>query len=227
MKKKEPIYTLDLKVEEKDYRIELKKPTRSMLNDAEMYYAVQFNRYIKMGLLTSEQYAKKQIDSGGIFTEEQQKKYVELQTLLTQKEEMLIRVIAKGEGISDNENERKENLIVDISILRNQISDYEYVRNSAYDQTANSKARNDVIFWWCLALPQLAEIKESDTPVFAAMFKGDDFETRKSAFEELEDEEAPILTSSFEKIVRIITAWYWMGITNKDDIKKIVEEKVD
>ena len=94
---KEPVYTFEAKIKEgkvaKTYKIELKRPTRSVYSEADMFYSIQINKYIKMGLLTAEQLAKKQIDAGGTFSEEQQKEYAKVQSLISEKDEMLIRLM--------------------------------------------------------------------------------------------------------------------------------------
>lgn len=227
--KKKPIYTFDIKIkgekkgQDKKYKIQLKKPTRSMFNEADMFYSIQLNKYIKMGLLTAEQLAKRQIDIGGTFSEEQQKHYAKLQTLIADKEEMFLRLAAKTE-LSPDEEDRKKSLIEDISVLRSQIIDYEYIRNQVYEHTANSKARNDVILWWVLGITQFAEIdKDGNTGEFRAMFEGDSHETRKMKLEEMEDDEDVVVTNCFSKLVKIVTVWYWMGISDNKKMEEILK----
>ncbi len=59
-RKNAPVYSFDIETKnedgtKKEFRIELKKPTRTMLADADMFYSIQLSKYIKMGLLTAEQ----------------------------------------------------------------------------------------------------------------------------------------------------------------------------
>ena len=196
-----------------------------MIYDADMFHSIKINEYVKMGLLTVEQIAKKQIDLGGSFSEKQQKRYIELQTILAEKTEILTRLIAKKD-ISEDEIDRKKILSTDIAILKNEISEYEYVKNQIYQHTANSKARNDVILWWVLNLTQFLEIKENESETdFVNLFEGESFETKKISLEQMEDDENQLLISIFEKLVKIITIWYWMGIQDKDDIKDLLEQE--
>lgn len=225
--KNAPIFKFETKIKqddvEKNYEICLKKPTRSMYSEADMFYSIQLNKYIKMGLLTAEQIAKRQIDVGGTFSDEQQKHYIELQKLLAEKQEMLLRIMSKTE-ISQDEEERKKNLISDTAILKNQLTDYEYIKNQIYEHTANAKARNDLILWWVLNLSMIAEIEEGKESNLVKMFEGETFDTRKLKLQEMEDNDNEIIKNVFSKLVRIVTLWYWMGVSDAERLKQLVEE---
>lgn len=222
--KKEPIFefeqTLKSEGEDNIYKITIKNPTRSMISEADMFYSIQINKYIKMGLLTAEQLAKKQIDIGGVFSKEQQEQYSKIQALLSEKEEMLIRLISKKDT-TENEEERKKILRQDISILKTQLTDYEYIKNQVYEHTANSKARNDVILWWILNLTWVSK-NESEPE---QMFKGQDHESRKLKLDEMEDNEDELISEIFGKLAKIITLWYWMGITEKNELQEILKQE--
>lgn len=232
MKIKEPIYSFDVEIKDgevkKNYRLQLKSPNRSHYQDADMFYSIQLNKYIKLGLLTSEQVAKRQIDVGGTFTEEQLQDYAKLSARLAEKEEMYLRLTAKQESAEFNEEqaERRSKLTEDIAILRAKIQEYEYVRNSVYDHTANAKARNDTILWWVLYLTNFAEIKEgTETLDFIPMFSGEDFAAKKMTLEDSEDNEDKVVLATFSKLVRIVTYWYWMGVSDKEKLKELMDKE--
>lgn len=232
--KKEPIFKFDVKVEPaeegqkaKTYSVELKRPTRSLFNEADMYYSIQLNKYIKMGLLTAEQLAKRQIDMGGTLSEDQTRDYAKVQALIAEKEEMFLRLMAQKE-LSPDEQERKGRLYDDISILRTRVMDYEFVRNQAFDHTANVKARNDVILWWVLHLAQLCEVPEGENAKeedMKPMFAGETLETKNLKLEEMVDNDDPLLTLVLNKLAKVVTLWYWLGITDKEQLAKLVKEE--
>lgn len=226
--KNAPIYSFNIKIKEGDaektYRIELKKPTRTMTSDADMFYSIQLSKYIKMGLLTAEQLAKRQIDVGGTFSEEQQKQFAALQATLAEKQEMFLRLMSQKE-LNEDEHDRKSRLVADIALIRTQIMDYEYVRGQVYEHTANIKARNDVIMWWVLSLARFGEIVEGKEVEMAQMFPGESHEVRKLKLEEMEDSESKILEESFIKMARAITMWYWMGVSDRDKLEELMEEE--
>ena len=230
-RKNAPVYSFDIETKnedgtKKEFRIELKKPTRTMLADADMFYSIQLSKYIKMGLLTAEQLAKRQVDIGGTFSEEQQKHYAHLQALIAEKQEMFLRLMAQKE-LSPDEEDRKKSLYEDMSLLRSQIMDYEYIKTQVYEHTANAKARNDVILWWVLNLANCGEIIEGKETVVAPMFVGETHETRKLKLDEMEDNENELLAESFHKMIKAVTLWYWIGISDKQKLDEMLvdEEK--
>jgi hypothetical protein len=231
MKKNTPIYSFDEVVELEEgkkttFRIQIKAPTRSMLQESDLFYAINFNKYIKLGLLTAEQVAKRQIDIGGTFTDEQRKNYAKIQAILVEKEEMYYRLMEKKyDELTDDEVERKKSLIEDLANLRTQVAEYEYIRTSVYDQTANAKARNESIMWWVLNLATFTKVEEGKEPTeFAPLFKGEDFATKKLSLEEYEDNEDKLVTQIFSKLAKIITFWYWMGVSDRDKLKELLAE---
>lgn len=229
MKKREPIYNFSRTVKENDkdkvFEIQLRSPTRSQLNDADMFYSIRLSKYIRDGLLTSEQIQKRQIDVGGTFTEEQQRQYTKFQVLLAEKRELLMRIMAKApDQLAEEERERKRILSEDIGILIGQIQEYEFVRNTIFEHSANAKARNDVLLWWILNLTQFAEIVEGKEAEFKPMFTGEDFDSKKMSLEQMQDDESELLTSSFDELTRTVTIWYWMGVTDKTELSKLVKQ---
>lgn len=224
--KNAPIYSFEVSVGEgekkKDYRIEIKKPTRTQMSEADMYYSIQLSKYIKMGLLTAEQLAKRQVDIGGTFSEEQQKHYAQLQSLIAEKNEMYLRLMAANE-LGADEEERKKKLYDDIAMLHSQIMDYEYIKNQVYEHTANSKARNDVILWLALNLAKVGELVKDKETVMADMFAGENYDTRKLKLDEMEDNEDDLLRASFSKMVKAITLWYWIGISEKTKLDEMLK----
>lgn len=222
--KKEPIYSFDVSVGEGDkkqsYRIQVKKPTRSLLNDAELFNAVKYSEFVKMGLLTVQQVAKRQIDVGGVFTEEQQKMFASLQSQLFEKNEKLSRLLIVPDP-SEEQSAQKNTLSTEIAILTNQISEFEVVRSSVYEKTADIRARNETIRWLTIALTRAAKVVEgSDELDFQPLCKGDDAKTRNASFEELEEAEDPLLLASFETAQNAVTFYYLLNVTDPVKLKE-------
>ena len=223
---KQPIYTFEVTCGDKTYKIVLKHPTRSMQNEADMFYSIKLNEYIRMGLLTSEEMAKRQIDIGGALTVEQQKEYAGLQAILADKQEMLLRLFRKEE-LNDDQKEQKYELSKDVAFLRNKIADYEYIRQSVYEHTANAKARNDLILWWTLLITQVAEIKDgTDDLSFQNFFKGESHQTRQEYLFQLEDDNNEVYNAAFPELYKVVTLWCWMSVKNPDELKRLVKESL-
>jgi len=60
------------------YEIILKEPTRRQLEDADMEYSIEISRCVKKGVLTKAMLAKKYSDTGGILTEKDAERLVDL-----------------------------------------------------------------------------------------------------------------------------------------------------
>ena len=76
---KEEEVEVSKKVEKKiPYDIILKEPNRRQLEDADMEYSIEISRCIKKGILTKAMLAKKYSDTGGILTEKDAERLVDL-----------------------------------------------------------------------------------------------------------------------------------------------------
>ena len=200
------------------FHVIMKRPTRSIIQEADLFYSVQFNKYVKMGLLTAQQMAKQCLDTGGVLSESQEKHYAALQTDFMAKQEVLVRLISKGDSLSEDEIERKARLEAEVANLQVKIGDYEYAKNTIMDHTADSKARNDVIRWWVLYLTQYSEGDENDSAVYLDMFGGETYSARREKEEELEDNGDPLFDKCIQRLVQAATLWYWIGMDNEKDI---------
>ena len=58
--------------------VKLKKPSRRELEDAELEFSVEMSKCIKKGILTKAMLAKKYSDTGGMLSENESKKLVDL-----------------------------------------------------------------------------------------------------------------------------------------------------
>ena len=63
-------------------RLYIKKPTRTQIEDGDMFYSIWLNKFIKMGLLTRAMLAKKQVDVGGTLNEDDKMNYAKLYLLV-------------------------------------------------------------------------------------------------------------------------------------------------
>ena len=84
--------TVKEKVPVKNY---FKKPTRTQVDDGDMFYSIWLNKFIKMGLLTRAMLAKKQVDIGGTLNEDDKVNYAKLYLQLFEKQQNVIRYNAK------------------------------------------------------------------------------------------------------------------------------------
>ena len=76
-------------------KLVIKKPTRTQVDDGDMFYSIWLNKFIKMGLLTRAMLAKKQVDIGGTLNEDDKVNFAKLYLQLFEKQQNVIRYSAK------------------------------------------------------------------------------------------------------------------------------------
>ena len=59
-------------------QVKIRKPSRRMFDDGELYYGVKLSEGIKAGLLTRAQLAKRYEDDGGSLSDSEKERYSEL-----------------------------------------------------------------------------------------------------------------------------------------------------
>jgi hypothetical protein len=82
--------------EDTPVKIVFRRPTRTQLEDGDMFYSIWLNKYIKMGLLTRAMLAKQHIDVGGTMDEEEKQYYSQMYVKLFEKQMALQRFAIIG-----------------------------------------------------------------------------------------------------------------------------------
>jgi len=207
------------------YRIIIKKPNRTELEEGDMFYSLELNKFIKMGLLTKAMLAKQYGNQGGIWSEKEQKIYAELLYKMHQKqlEVQQFSIFGENNSLSNRQREKLNESIRDLSFLKKELTEYEMLQNSLFDHTADVKARNRAIMWYILNLSYFQEGEGEDRP-FEKMFDGDDFESKYESYQDKEDSEDDLYQKSIDKISSIITIWYVSGNQDSESIEAIFEE---
>ena len=214
------------KTVEKDVpvKIFLKKPTRTQVEDGDMFYSIWLNKFIKMGLLTRAMLAKKQVDIGGTLNDDDKVNFAKLYLQLFEKQQNVIRYSAKDrDKMSNDEQERLEKAVSDLGVIRKQIADFEAAQASIFDHTADVKARNKTITWFLLHLAYFVKGEEDDAKE-QAMFPGSDYEEKYSSYQEADEEQDDIFIKSIDKLSTIATIWYMSGVQEQADFDAVLEE---
>lgn len=201
-------------------QILIKKPTRSLFEESSLFYSISFNKYVRMGLLTDSQVAKKQLDLGDGFSQEQLSNYLKHTNRKQELQEMIIRINIK-ENPSEEDQERLRKLKLDLVSNDYELEKYEKLKSSAYEHTADSKARSETLLWWCLFL---SYIKKNDEDEAKPMFSGSTFEEKKLSMEQYEDEDDEVYNKSYQRISDVISIWYFLGQDDKGDIQKTIDQ---
>ena len=137
----------------------LKKPTRSMFDEAELYFGVKLSEGIKAGMLTRAMLAKRFDNDGGVLSDADKEQYSGLYFTLFEVQNQLTRLqlIPEKERSKQEQKEYNESVRAMIG-LKAEIQEFETAQASFFDQTAENRARNKTITWWVLNLAH--EIKD-------------------------------------------------------------------
>ena len=210
--------------EEKPYRILIKKPTRTQLEDGDMFYSLQLNQFIKQGLMTKAMLSKQYSDLGGSFTKEQQDYYGEIYSKYYQKLTQVQRFSVKTEDeLSDSQKSRLDSAMGELAILRKQITEYESSQSMLFEHTADVKARNKAIMWYIVNLTHFVEGEDDDYEV-EPLFDGANYDQKHDSYRVLEEDEDPLYIKIIDKVSSIITIWYMSGVQNAKDIDEYLSE---
>ncbi len=191
-------------------RILLRKPTRTQVEDGDMFYSIWLNKFIKMGLLTRAMLAKKQVDVGGTLNEDDKMNYAKLYLQLFEKQQNVIRYSAKDpDNMSLDEKERLDKAVADLAVIRKQLSDFEAAQASIFDHTADVKARNKTITWFLLHLAYYVKGEEDEDPI--PLFPGTDYDEKYLSYQDADENQEDIFIKSIDRLSTVDTNWYMAG----------------
>ncbi len=225
-KTKETVVEKEMKdvAEEVPVRVILRKPTRTQLEDGDMFYSIWLNKYIKMGLLTRAMLAKQHLDVGGTLTEEEKQRYAQLYVRLYEKQQAVQRYGLKTpEERTNDEEDRLTKTVEELGVIRKELTDFEAVQASMFDHTADIKARNKTITWYLLNLTQVVEGDEDDAEM-RPLFSGETYDDKYESYMELDESDDPIYLNSIDKLSSLATIWYMSGVSGQEDFDRLLEE---
>lgn len=194
----------------------IKKPTRRLVDDAEVFYSVQLSKAIKMGIVTKAMLVKKYADNGGALSEEENKHLLKSLKALNdmQNEYQLLEISKKKE-----DEQKKEELKLKIVSLQREMQELEASLQSVYEHTADAKAEQETLLWYASSLAQV----ETEGG-FKDFFEGDDFEEkREDLYEKFEDEKGFDYEAT-SIICKVIGYWVYNQNCEKKDIEKFIKD---
>ena len=200
-------------------KVIIKKPTRALFDEAELFYGVKLSEGIKHGLLTRPLLAKRINNDGGIFSDEEQieysTSYVKLFEL--QNEFQKISVIDKSNITLEEENRLKE-IITSIENIREKIQNFEIAQSSLFEQTAENRARNKTIIWWLLNLSYY----EDNNNEIKSLFGDGSYDSKLSIYDKIEDEDLAFEKKAIQKLVYLISFWYMGRAVSKEEFDNLL-----
>lgn len=203
------------------HKFYLKRPTRKLIESADLFYSVKLSEGIKAGLLTRTLLARRYDDDGGLFSEIDQKQYFEVYDELVKKENEYHQ-LTLNLADKDTKETRAESgkILLEITDLRRTMAQYEEIQQNIFNNTAENRARNQTIMWWVLNLSFKDPNGEGD-PV--PVFPGKDYDSRLAVYDEMEEEFDETKEEIIKKLAFFVSFWYTGRISDPEDFK-IAEE---
>lgn len=197
----------------------IKKPTRGLFDEAELFYAVKLSEGIRAGLLTRALLAKRYENDGGPLSESEIKKFGDLYTEFFERSER-IQALTDKKDKAPEDAAKIEELKLEQDNDRVNLQKFEMNQSSLYDQTAEVRARNKTILWWILNLSHLVNDKSEDRPVF----RGTSFEEKLNDYDEVLESEDAFKGEIIQKFTYFISYWYVGKTVTTEDFQKIAKD---
>lgn len=200
--------------------VQVKRPNRRELEEAELEYSVEMSKCIKKGILTKAMLGKKYSDTGGLFSEEDSADYAKLykQALDLQNEYMRLDTINKR---TENQEKRFEEVKEETAVNRTKIIEFESNFQSLFDHTADVKAQNRVLLWYCL---HLTYVYDEGKDKFVQYFEGDDFEEKIAHYYELEEAEDDFYNDLIKKVSTTLAFWFFNQASTQEEFQELIEK---
>jgi len=193
----------------------IKKPTRILWDDAELYSGSVWSESLKRGMLTEQLLFKRYANEGGVFSDAATQKRKELAGDLSNEKREYQRLEATPEKTEEIKQKIEESL-KKIAAIRDELINYERVEQSLFQNTAEARARAKTTIWWVLQLAY-QEVDGKETPIFG----NGSYEDRLKVFDEFEEKEDPFWTEVIQRFIFYITFYMTGRGKTEADFKEI------
>ncbi len=217
-----------------DVEIFLKRPTRKMFDECNLFYSVKVSEGVKAGLMTRAMINKRYQNDSGALSEEEQKhfneKYGEL--LIKEKEFQVVQLnLQEDKEISDEQRQEKlADIVKEIEDLKAELEKYQVKAEDLYEHTAESRAARLTNMWWLLFLTHIKFKNEERGGIddYMPMFAGKRFDNKVEAYElveeRIEQEEDKYVHFEAEVIERasyLLAAWNGGNCKTFEDFERV------
>ena len=219
-----------------EVEVYLKRPTRKMYDECNLFYSVEISKGVKQGMLTRAMIAKRyKNDGGGLSKEEQEdfgKKYNEL--MIKEREFQVVQLnLQEDDTMTLEERQAKlTEIVTQIEELKADLEKYEVAAESLYEHTAEARAARMTNMWWLFFLTYIRFQNEDRGGItdFKPFFEGKTFDDKAKFYEEMEeiisDTDNEFGANLIEKASYILAAWNGGNAKTYEDFQR-VDESLD
>ena len=201
-----------------DKQFFLRKPTRKLFDEAELFYGVELSKGIKAGLLTRALLQKRFSNDGATLGEKEQEEWSTLYNEIFEKQIELQKLSLKTKTErTPEEQARYINCQDFIRDARSRIQEFEMQQSSLFDQTAENRARNRTTLWWVLHLGWQQGEEET------AFFGTGPYEERLAIYDKMEEEEDEHVAEVINKFFYYVSFWYVSKTSDPQQFKDLIK----
>lgn len=181
----------------------ISKPTRSLMEGAEIFFASVVSKCISQGILSVSLLQKRVLNDGGILSNEQKKNYEDLYNKLFEKQSTHKNLLAKIDATEEDKIET-EKVFKEIVDTLTEIQNLEtQTGNNLYQNTAENIARNRCAIFWTLNLSYKEE-NGKEIPIFS----GKTYEEKLVSYDKLEEDGNEFDIKLISKLFLVTSLWY-------------------
>ena len=197
----------------------LRRPTRAMTDEGELYYGVRLAEGIKAGLLTRALLEKRFDNDGGTRSDDENEEYKKIIDKLQgfHKEQSKILNIEEKKRTPIQKKRLKE-LDKEIKPTRRALRNLQLVEDSLYEETAESRARNKVILWWML---YLAYIEEKGKEI--EFFGEGDLDAKLERYDAIDEGEDIFDIVVARKFAYYVSFWFVGRPTSQTEFQEMID----
>ena len=212
------LFTFDVKKETGDketVKYFLRKPTRRMFDEAEMFYGIEYSKGVKAGLLTNAQLSTKFADEGETLSKEEKEEAFKNYVLMGEQQKDLQELDTKKRKTKEDKDKISALKISLVETTRN-IQKFEQSQQNLFNHTAESRARNRTALWWLFELAYLDDEEKR-------FFVSEDFEERLEEYDEMEEKEDESQLQVVKKFLYIVSLWYTGRAEKEEDFEALMD----
>ena len=222
-----------------DVEIFLKRPSRKLFDECNLFYSVKISEGVKAGLLTRAMINKRYKNDGGGLSKKEQEDFnsVYSELLIKEKEFQVVQLnLQENLEMTDQERQDKlSDLVKEMEELKVDLEKYSVKAEDLYEHTAESRAARLTNMWWLLFLTYMKFKNEERGGIddYMPMFEGKNFEKKSEAYElveeRIEDSEDRFINFEAEVVERagyLLAAWNGGNCKTYEDFER-VEKSLD
>ena len=217
-----------------DVEVRLRRPTRKMFDECNLFYSVKVSEGVKAGLLTRAMISKRYKNDGGGLSKEEQvdfnKQYGEL--LIKEKEFQVVQLnLQKDKTMTDEERQsRLQKLVDEMEELKAGLQTYEVTAEALYEHTSEARAARMTNMWWLLFLTCIKFKNEAKGGIedYMPLFSGKDFEEKSEGYElveerieSTEDKYVHFEAELIERASYLLAAWNGGNCKTYEDFERV------